>query len=204
MKCSSFFFSLLVQIEQRKASKAPKNRFSKKWKETFFRCSARCSASFRHPAPSSRRCCAAQRVRLRGLSLRPIPGVVASSKTHLRMSNGKARAKQPRDTAEDAVLQLQALHHTHREATRLFLMAVREGATETQIADALRQGFPHVTDTASLKTVALAKSLLRALVQQRKTSSLLRRRRGRAPRVKLRRRNQLPQTPCCSFRVHSP
>jgi hypothetical protein len=36
-----FFFSLLVQIQERKASKAPKNRFSKKWKEnTFFRCSA--------------------------------------------------------------------------------------------------------------------------------------------------------------------
>jgi len=36
-----FFFFLLVQIQERKASKAPKNRFSKKWKEhTFFRCSA--------------------------------------------------------------------------------------------------------------------------------------------------------------------
>jgi hypothetical protein len=31
----------LVQIEQRKASKAPKNGFSKKWKQNaFFRCSA--------------------------------------------------------------------------------------------------------------------------------------------------------------------
>jgi hypothetical protein len=36
-----FFFPLLVQIEQRKTSKAPKNRFSKKWKEnTFFKCSS--------------------------------------------------------------------------------------------------------------------------------------------------------------------
>jgi hypothetical protein len=36
-----FFFPLLVQIEHRKASKAPKNRFSEKCKEnTFFRCSA--------------------------------------------------------------------------------------------------------------------------------------------------------------------
>jgi hypothetical protein len=37
---SEFFFSLLVQIERRKASKAPKNRFSAKCKEnTFLRCS---------------------------------------------------------------------------------------------------------------------------------------------------------------------
>ena len=66
------------------------------------------------------------------------------------MSGGKARGKQPRDTAaEDALLQLQALHHSHREATRLFLMAVREGATDAQIAHALRQGLPHLTDPAS-------------------------------------------------------
>jgi hypothetical protein len=32
-----------------------------------------CSALGRHPAPSTCRCCAAQRVRLRGLSPRPIP-----------------------------------------------------------------------------------------------------------------------------------
>ncbi len=36
MKCSEFFFPLLVQIEQRKASKAPKNRFSKNGKRTHF------------------------------------------------------------------------------------------------------------------------------------------------------------------------
>jgi hypothetical protein len=41
------------------------------------------------------------------------------------------------------------LHHTHREATRLFLRTVREGATDTQIADVLRQGLPHLTDPAS-------------------------------------------------------
>jgi hypothetical protein len=36
------------------------------------------SALGRHPAPSTRRCCAAQRVRLQGLSPRPVPaGVVA-------------------------------------------------------------------------------------------------------------------------------
>ena len=55
------------------------------------------------------------------------------------MAGGKARGKQHRDTAaKDALLQLQALHHSHREATRLFLMAVREGATDAQTADALR------------------------------------------------------------------
>ncbi len=41
MNVNVFFFSHLVRIEQRKASKAPKNRLSKKCKEnTFFRCSA--------------------------------------------------------------------------------------------------------------------------------------------------------------------
>jgi Ran GTPase-activating protein (RanGAP) involved in mRNA processing and transport len=68
------------------------------------------------------------------------------------MSGGKARGKQRRDTAaEDALLQLQALHDTHREATRLFLMAARQGATDAQIAHALRQGLPHLTDPASLQ-----------------------------------------------------
>ncbi len=111
------------------------------------------------------------------------------------MSSGKARGKQPRDAAKDALLQLQALHHSHREATRLFLMAVREGATDAQIADALRQGLPHSLVLPLFKTDALANSL-RALEQQRKTSSLLRKRTGRAPRVKLGRRSQRcsPQT----------
>ena len=68
------------------------------------------------------------------------------------MSGGKASGKQRRDTAaEDALLQLQALHDTHREATRLFLMAARQGATDAQIAHALRQGLPHLTDPASLE-----------------------------------------------------
>ena len=67
------------------------------------------------------------------------------------MSGGKARGKQPRDTAEDALLQLRALHHSHREATRLFLMVVREGATDAQISNALRKGLPHLTDPASLQ-----------------------------------------------------
>ena len=61
-----------------------------------------------------------------------------------------ARGKQPRDTSEDALLQLQTLHHSHREETHLFFMTVREGVTDTQITDALRQGLPHLTDPASL------------------------------------------------------
>jgi hypothetical protein len=94
---------------------------------------------------------ASQRFRLPELSPRSIPALVAaSSGTHLRMSGGKASGTQPRDTAaEDALLQ--ALHHTHREATRLFLMAVGEGATDAQIVHALRQGLPHLTDPASLQ-----------------------------------------------------
>jgi hypothetical protein len=61
------------------------------------------------------------------------------------MSGGKASGKQRRDTAaEDALLQLQALHHPHREAPR-------QGATDAQIAYALRQGLPHLTDLASLQ-----------------------------------------------------
>jgi hypothetical protein len=64
------------------------------------------------------------------------------------MSGSKAGGKQARDAAEDVLLQLQVLHHSHREATRLFLMAVREGATDAQIANALRQGLAHLTDPA--------------------------------------------------------
>jgi hypothetical protein len=80
------------------------------------------------------------------------PAEAIPGERHLRMSGGKGRAKQPRDTDEDAVLQLlQALHHTHREATRLFLIAVREGATDAQIAHALRQGLPHLANPASLQ-----------------------------------------------------
>ena len=45
-----------------------------------------CSVLGRHSAPSTSLCCAAQRVRLRGLSPRPMPaGVVAPSETHLRI-----------------------------------------------------------------------------------------------------------------------
>jgi hypothetical protein len=53
--------------------------------------------------------------------------------------------------------ELQALHHTHREATRLFLMAASQGSTDAQIADALRQGLPHLTDPASLQDQSFGK-----------------------------------------------
>ena len=61
------------------------------------------------------------------------------------MSGGKASgSKQHERTAADAALL--ALHLTHREATLLFAMAARRGATDSQVADALRQGLPHLSD----------------------------------------------------------
>ena len=62
------------------------------------------------------------------------------------MSGGKAsgsKQHEHEDTAADAALL--ALHLTHREATLLFAMAARRGATDSQIADALRQGLPHLS-----------------------------------------------------------
>jgi hypothetical protein len=60
------------------------------------------------------------------------------------MSGGKASgSKQHEDAAADAALL--ALLLTHREATLLFAMAARRGATDSQIADALRQGLPHLS-----------------------------------------------------------
>ena len=60
------------------------------------------------------------------------------------MSCGKGRGKQPRDTAaEDAVVA--------RPGATDPLLAAREGPTDAQIADALRQGLPHLTDPASLQ-----------------------------------------------------
>jgi hypothetical protein len=58
---------------------------------------------------------------------------------------------QATQTQPALLAELQALHHTHSEATRLFLMAASQGATDAQIADALRQGLPHLTDAASLQ-----------------------------------------------------
>ena len=63
------------------------------------------------------------------------------------MSGGKAsgsKQHEGEDTADDAALL--ALLLTHREATLLFAMAARRGATDSQIADALRQGLPHLSD----------------------------------------------------------
>ena len=51
--------------------------------------------------------------------------------TELKMSGGKANdSKQHEDTTTDA--SLVALHLTHREATLLFAMAARHGATDSQ------------------------------------------------------------------------
>ncbi len=70
--------------------------------------------------------------------------------------SGKACVKQPRDTAaEDALPLLQALHHTHKEATRLFLMAARLGFTDEQIAAVLRKGLPKLNETDNAFTAAL-------------------------------------------------
>ena len=61
------------------------------------------------------------------------------------MSGGKASgSKKHRHKAADAALL--ALLLTHREATLLFAMAARHGATDSQIADALRHGLPHLSD----------------------------------------------------------
>jgi hypothetical protein len=61
----------------------------------------------------------------------PIPAHVVVCSETPEKSGDRFRGKQSRDTsAEDAlqletVLQLQTLHHTHREPTRLFLMVAR-------------------------------------------------------------------------------
>ena len=73
---------------------------------------------------------------------------------------GKARGKPRRDTAaQDELLPLQALHHTHREATLLFAMAARRGATDSQIADALRQGLPHLSGPDYLQDTSAGQQL---------------------------------------------
>ena len=64
--------------------------------------------------------------------------ITVSSETRLSMSGGKTRCNWPSDTTtEDALMKMETLHHSHREATRCFLMTVREGATDAQIADAV-------------------------------------------------------------------
>jgi hypothetical protein len=61
-----------------------------------------------------------------------------------------------RDTTA-LLTELQALHHTHRKATRLFLMTASQWVTDAQIADALRQGLPHLTDPACLQDPSFGK-----------------------------------------------
>jgi hypothetical protein len=65
--------------------------------------------------------------------------------------------RQATQTQPALLAELQALHLTHREATRLFLMAASQGATDAQIADALRQGLPHLTDPAPLHDQSFGK-----------------------------------------------
>jgi hypothetical protein len=61
------------------------------------------------------------------------------------MSGGRASgSKKHEETAADTVML--ALHITHREATLLFAMATRHGTTDSQIADALRQGLLRLSD----------------------------------------------------------
>ena len=59
--------------------------------------------------------------------------------------------RQDTQTPSVLIAELYALHHTHRESTRLFLMETSQGVTETQITDTLWQGFPHLTDPSSLQ-----------------------------------------------------
>jgi len=61
------------------------------------------------------------------------------------------------ETHPALLAELQALHNTHREATRLCLMAASQGATDAQIAHALRQGLPHFTDPGSLQDQSFGK-----------------------------------------------
>ena len=110
-----------------------------------------CSALGRHPAPSTSRCCAAQRVT-----------------RHPKTRWWRGRGPQTRCWRQGREPQTRRLPMRYGKAPRISLIM------------------------PPFKIVGLANSL-RGLAQQRKASSLLRRRRGRAPRGKLRRRNH-----CCS------
>jgi hypothetical protein len=65
------------------------------------------------------------------------------------MSGDKDIGNQPRDTASEDTF-LEALYHTHRETTLLFLMTVGEGTTDSQIVDSLRQHLSHLNDPVCL------------------------------------------------------
>jgi hypothetical protein len=73
--------------------------------------------------------------------------IVTSEAAERKMSDKASGSKQHDEhesTAADAAPF--ALHLTHREATLLFAMAARRGATDSQIAHALRQGLPHLSE----------------------------------------------------------
>jgi hypothetical protein len=53
------------------------------------------------------------------------------------------------------LLKLQAFQHRHKEATRLFLMASRQGFTHAQIAYVLRKGLPKLNENDNAFTAAL-------------------------------------------------
>jgi len=71
---------------------------------------------------------------------------------------------------------LQLLHKTHSQASRLLLIAAREGATDEQICHSLWQGFPHLTDPASLEGCRASKMPQGTTGTTEKASSFLRRR----------------------------
>jgi hypothetical protein len=93
-------------------------------------------------------CCAAQRVRLRGLSPRPAPAGVAAPENVGRQGQGQAAPAHGSQRRAAAAAGASPL--TQGGNTPLF-DAVREGTTDAQVAHALRQGLPHLTDTASLQ-----------------------------------------------------
>ena len=79
------------------------------------------------------------------------------------MSGGKASGNKLHEASEAAAALLAfhkaeaallALHTTHRQSSLLFVMAAGQGATDAQVADALRKGLAaHLTGQSSLGLV---------------------------------------------------
>ncbi len=68
--------------------------------------------------------------------------------------------RQPVETQPGLLAELQALQHTHREATRLFLMAASQGTTTAQITDLCEKGSlisVNLTDPDSLQDQSFGK-----------------------------------------------
>ena len=101
--------------------------------------------------------------------------------------------RQETQTQPALLTELQALHHKHIEATRLFLMAASQGVTDAQIAMLCGNGTLISLILPLFKTKALANSLRGSAYKKSKARKIMSRRSGHAPRVKLRRRNH-----CCS------